>query len=128
MEHMKAVYRRHMSLQGPHVVDHGATARFVAFYFSVMNDRLRELPAADYAVVRYENLLRDPVRTVQSLYERLGLRYTVAYDRALATYVDAVRDYRPNRFDVSPAVHALVRAECGEILERYGYARPSDAV
>ena len=128
MEHMKAVYRWHMSLQGPHVVDHGATARFVAFYFSVMNDRLGELPAADYAVVRYEHLLRDPVRTVQGLYERLGLRYTAAYDRALATYVDAARNHTPNRFDVSPAVHALVRAECGEILERYGYARPSGAV
>ena len=123
MEHMKAVYRGHMSLQGPHVVDHEATARFVAFYFSVMNDRMRELPLAHHAVVRYEHLLRDPVRTVQGLYERLGLRYTAAYDRALATDVDAVRDYTANRFDVSPAVHALVRAECGEILERYGFAR-----
>ena len=88
-----------------------------------MNDRLRELPASHHAVVRYEDLLREPVRTVQGLYERLGLRYTDAYGRALATYVDAVREYRANRFDVSPAVHALVRAECGEILERYGYAR-----
>jgi hypothetical protein len=93
-----------------------------------MNDRLRALPPAHYALVRYEDLLRDPIRTAHGLYDRLGLRYTAAYDRALATYVDAVRDYTPNRFDVSPAVHALVRAECGEILERYGYARPSGAV
>ncbi len=53
MEHMKPVYRRHMSLQGPHIVDLAATARFVSFYFSVMSERLRELPSADHAVVRY---------------------------------------------------------------------------
>jgi hypothetical protein len=123
MEHMKAVYRRHMSLQGPHVVDHAATARFMAFYFSVMSDRLTDLPAADHAVVRYEDLLRNPVRTVRGLYDHLGLPYSAAYDRALAAYVHAVRGHTPNRFDVSPALHALVRAECGEILERYGFAR-----
>jgi len=122
MEHMKAMYRRHMSLQGPHVVDHAATARFMASYFSIMSDRLTELPAADHAVVRYENLVRDPIRTVRGLYDRLGLPYSAAYDRALAAYVRTVRDHAPNRFDVSPAVHALVRAECGEILERYGFA------
>ena len=96
----------------------------MAFYFSVMSDRLSDLPAADHAVVRYEDLLRDPVRTVRGLYDHLGLPYSAAYDRALAAYVHAVRGHAPNRFDVSPAMYALVRAECSEILERYGFARP----
>jgi hypothetical protein len=122
MEHMKAVYRRHMSLQGPHVVDHAGTVRSLAFYFSVMAERLADMPGTHHVVVRYERLLRDPVRTVRDLYERLGLRYTAAYDRALASYVESVRGYTPHRFESSPALAALVRAECADVLEQYGYA------
>jgi hypothetical protein len=127
MEHMKAVYRQHMSLQGPHVVDHAATARFVALYFAVMRERLAELPSADHAMVRYEDLVADPLRTVRDLYERLGLPYSAAYHRALTDYVRAARRHVPNRFEATAAVRALVQTECGEILERYGFGRPDRA-
>ena len=127
MEHMKTVFRRHMSLQGPHVADHRATARFVAFYDAVMTARFRELPSADRALVRYEDLVRHPFATVRSLYERLGLKFSPAYERALAASVDA-RSHEPNRFADDPALSAIVRTECAEVLERHGYARPSGAV
>jgi hypothetical protein len=128
MEHMKAMFRRHMSLQGPHVVDHAATARFLALYVSVMTARLRDLPSADHALVRYEDLVRRPVATVQSIYERLGLKYDSAFDRALTTYAESARSHVPNTFADRPALSALVRTECAEALERYGYARPKRAV
>jgi hypothetical protein len=123
MEHMKTMYRRHMSLQGPHLVDHRATARLLAFYDALMAARQDALPAADQAVVRYEDLVRDPVGTVRGVYERLGLPYTAAYDRALAGYVESVREHARNRFEVAPAVRAVVAAECREMLDRHGYPR-----
>jgi hypothetical protein len=123
MEHMKTMYRRHMSLQGPHVVDHRATARLLARYASVMAARQREMAAADQTEVRYEDLVRDPLGTVRGVYARLRLPYTAAYDRALVRYVESARDHAPNRFEVAPAVRAVVAAECGEMLDRYGYAR-----
>lgn len=128
MEHMKAMFRRHMSLQGPHVVDHAATARFLAFYVSLMTERRRELPSADHALVRYEDLVRRPVATVQSVYERLGLKYDSAFARALTTYAESARSHVPNTFADLPAMSALVRTECAEALERYGYSRPKRAV
>jgi omega-hydroxy-beta-dihydromenaquinone-9 sulfotransferase len=124
MEHMTAVYRRHMSLQGPHVADRVATARFLATYSSLMDARIAELAEREHALVRYEELVQDPIGVVRGVYERLGLAYTPAYDRLLTAYVDSVRGYTPNRFAVVPALDALVRAECGDILERHGYARP----
>jgi hypothetical protein len=127
MEHMKAMFRQHMSLQGPHIVDHVATSRLLALYFAVMHERLAELPAADHALVRYEDLLRDPIRTVQGLYDHLGLPYSAAYHRALIAYADAAREHEPNRFTLSPSARALVEVECGEILARYGFGRRNSA-
>jgi hypothetical protein len=127
MEQMKAAFRRHMSLQGPHRVDHAATARFLAVYDSVMTAQRRELPDTDHALVRYEDLVRHPVATVQRLYERLGLTVSQEYERALAARAEAARAHVPNQFAALPALSALVRAECAEALERYGYARPSRA-
>ena len=128
MEHMKTMFRRHMSLQGPHVVDHAATARFLAFYDSAMTAQLRALPSADRALVRYEDLVRRPVATVRSLYERLGLKGSPAYERALTAYAESARSHVPNRFADDSALSALVRRECAEALERWGYARPSTSV
>jgi hypothetical protein len=114
-----------MSLQGPHVEDHAATARFLAGYLSVMTVELRELPSGVHALVRYEDLVRRPVATVQGVYERLGLKVSPAYERALIAYAETARTHVANRFAERPALSALVRTECAEALERYGYGRSS---
>jgi hypothetical protein len=72
--------------------------------------------------LRYEDLVRDPVGQLRTLYERLELGGFEAMRPRLERYLAGTRDYRTNRYAMTPALREQIRRRWGDVIRRYGYA------
>jgi hypothetical protein len=89
-------------------------------------DRLRYLGRERYAVVRFDDLVRDPSKTVNGIYDRLGLEMSPDYADILDEEAEFARRYR-SRHKYSLEGLGLSRErilnECAEMFDRLGFDR-----
>jgi len=71
--------------------------------------------------VRYEDLVENPVREVQTVYEKLGLGDFGQVRGKVEQYVTRKRDYQPNRHQLEPAIKDEIRRRWAGYFETYGY-------
>jgi hypothetical protein len=72
--------------------------------------------------MRYEDFVRTPVEHMRRLYDQLGLG---GFDEALPkieAHVAGQKDYKTNRFELTPEIESLVSTRWGKQIERYGYS------
>ena len=119
----KNLYGRRMALQAR--VDDGMPmiAKFLSFYFETLERHLTGLREEEHVLVKYEDLVREPVGTVESVYQGLGLTFSATYRAQLTTYLDSLRGYTGNRLELDRDTRALVYNECRHIFRTYGYER-----
>lgn len=80
------------------------------------------LPPDQFHELRYEELVADPLREVSAIYDHLELGGFEQLRPALATYLATLRDYQPNRHEVSPELRAGIVRNCAAMMQRFGYA------
>lgn len=73
-------------------------------------------------VVRYEDLVADPVATVTRVYESLNLGDPGEFLPAVRQYFADRADYQPNRHELPAALRAAIRDKCRGYFERHGYS------
>lgn len=83
------------------------------------------LPAERLCEVRYEELVADPVGTLQRCYEHLGLGDFDRVRPALEQQAESMKRYRTNTYRHDPRLVAEISRRCGGFLDRYGYAAPA---
>jgi hypothetical protein len=81
-----------------------------------------EFQPGQFVEVRYEELVRQPAKTLQSLYAKLGLGDFPLSTPAVLTYLRAMQNHRPNRRTMSPELAGEIQTRCRAVVERYGYA------
>jgi hypothetical protein len=111
-------------------VDRGESLeRYVFAAFAEMHaafERDRATLAADRLYeVRYEDLVVDPVGTLERSYERLGLGDFDRVRPALEQQAEAMKRYRTNTYRHDPRLVAEISDRCRGFLDRYGYAAPA---
>ncbi len=83
---------------------------------------IADLPNGRIAYIRYEDLVADPIREIERLYQTLGLNMTEAFRARLAAYLSGRGDYRLNVYrKPSDTQNAEVEARLGPLLDRWGY-------
>ncbi|MAT70952.1 MAG: hypothetical protein CMJ58_15680 [Planctomycetaceae bacterium] len=88
-----------------------------------LEQRDRELiPAGQYVDVRYEELIAEPIETIRGVYDRFGLDGFEQLRPKLDEYFEAKKDYRRNKHKLPPALAERIQHECGDYVERFGYA------
>jgi hypothetical protein len=75
--------------------------------------------------VRYEELIKDPIGQMRRIYEQLELGEVGEALPALNEYVAARKDYKTNRYEISPEVRARIGRRWRRYIERYGYTLES---
>lgn len=68
---------------------------------SIIRDDLKRLPGNDYCMIRFEDLEDDPVPTVRSALESIGIRLDGNQMGHLNRFTCSVKNYRKNRYDLS---------------------------
>jgi omega-hydroxy-beta-dihydromenaquinone-9 sulfotransferase len=72
--------------------------------------------------VRYENLIADPVGQMRRVYQDLRLGEFNAVQPEIEKYFAGQKDYKTNRYQITPEMRAEVGRRWGDFLQRYGYA------
>jgi omega-hydroxy-beta-dihydromenaquinone-9 sulfotransferase len=72
--------------------------------------------------IRYEDLVREPLPTLEQCYHAIGLSdFTVVRPR-IGDYLSTLSDYRTNEYAISPHGKAAVNEAWGAIFRKWGYA------
>jgi len=119
----KNLYGRRMALQTRVDDDVASIAKFLRFYFETLERNLAGLRDTEHVLVRYEDLVREPLGTVERIYHALGLTFTDGYRQNLIAYVKSLGAYETNRLDLDPDMKDVVYTECRHVFRTYGYER-----
>ena len=123
MMRAKTILGNLLSLQRHQGYDIVSTSKFLAFYFEIMKRNLGLLEPAEYLILRYEDLVKEPLASVKAIYEALGIEYSEKFEEALRAELASFRDYKRNVFEITGEMKEVVYRECQPIFEEFGYAR-----
>jgi len=79
------------------------------------------IPANQFSLVRYEDLVQAPIESMISIYRNLELPVSEAAISHWNQYLDARSDYKTNRYSPPEVLMDRILAECGSFMERFGY-------
>jgi hypothetical protein len=112
-------------LQKPRLddLDDHILTRYREMYDAFFDQRER-IPAGQYCEVGYEELERDPIGVMQSIYTTLDLADFEAVAPTLRTYVDSIAGYKKNEFKpLDPVLRGRIAGEWGRCFDEWGYPK-----
>jgi hypothetical protein len=118
----KSLYRHH-TLQVP---THQHVEAFVIeagqrLYAALERDRF-SVPPNQFYEFRYEDLIADPIKCLERLYQELHLGDFEMARANMERYRDSLKEYQPNRHVIDDRLRNLVETHWGAIIRRYGYS------
>jgi omega-hydroxy-beta-dihydromenaquinone-9 sulfotransferase len=123
----KSVYRAH-GLQQPRFkgLEEFVFCNFLRMH-RAFTDQKHLIPAGNLCEVRYEDLVRDPLGNMSAIYKQLNLGQFDRVRPMLEAYLAGQKDYKTNRFEVSPELRAEISLRWADFMREYGYAADSDS-
>ncbi len=123
----KSLYRAH-SLQRPTFagLEEQVYQTFLRLYERLEEDR-PQIPPGRYHEVRYEQLVKDPINQMRTLYDQLGLDEFEKVQPRLEQYFAEMSGYETNRYELSPEKRAEIGRRWGDVIRRYGYGETAAA-
>jgi hypothetical protein len=80
------------------------------------------IPPGQFSEVRYEELIKSPVEQMQRIYEELQLDGFEKVRPAVENYFADQKDYKTNRYQITPEIKEQITRRWHKYLEKYGYA------
>jgi hypothetical protein len=93
---------------------------FERMYDQFESDRAL-IPEDHFYEIRYEDLITDPLATVERIYERLDLGDFEPARPAMEAYLSQIADYKKNVHQVPEALRTKIEDRCAAYIARYGY-------
>ncbi len=78
--------------------------------------------------LRYEDLTRDPVGQLEAIYEQFGLGGFDEVRPEIDRYLAGVKNYKTNKYQLTPEQEAEITRRWGEVIRQYGYQRTPASV
>jgi hypothetical protein len=103
---------------------------YVVDNFLHMYEKLEEtrslVDSSRFYELRYEDLVREPIKQVRAIYEHLALGDFEQVLPKLKQYMANTADYQTNRYELPPKLHDTITQRWGHVIRRYGYGCDSD--
>jgi hypothetical protein len=96
---------------------------YIKLHESVEAARER-LPGRQFQVLRYEDLVQDPLSQLRDIYRSLELNGFEESQANFTRYLTAHRDHVTNRYLLTDEERLLIQNRWGAIIDRYGYEPP----
>jgi len=75
-----------------------------------------------FCELRYEELVRDPIASMRTVYDQLNLGEFERLLPALEAYVASTTGYETNRYDLPPELRAKIAQRWASFIDKYGYS------
>lgn len=112
--------QRIQSLGDESWLDECVLATFERMYAAFEADR--QLLGEDQLVeLKYEELVQNPLEEVRDVYSRLNLGDFSLIEPELQAHLAAVKNYRPNQYELADDKRQLIATRWAGYIERYGY-------
>ncbi len=82
----------------------------------------KKIGPGQFCEVRYEDLIADPMGQMQRVYAELDLDNFDAVRPGVEAYFAKQKDYKTNRYQMTPELRAQITDRWGDFIEKYGYA------
>jgi omega-hydroxy-beta-dihydromenaquinone-9 sulfotransferase len=76
--------------------------------------------------LRYEDLVRDPIGQLRTIYDHLELGDFEQVLPKLKQCIAETTDYKTNRYELPPELHDTITQRWGHVIRRYGYGCDSE--
>ncbi|HLK58686.1 MAG TPA: sulfotransferase [Chthonomonadaceae bacterium] len=122
--HTNDALRHFTTLQSPTALDWDARIirRMQQMYERFFAER-DLIPSSQFHEIRYEDLDRDPLGEIRTLYERLNLPGHAEMEANLKLYLQSIQGYTKNRFpELSPSLRATLCQAWQPYFDAFGYA------
>ena len=96
-------------------------ATFMDQMLTTIRTDLEKIPENRFTEIGYDELLQDPAAAIRSIYERLNLPYTPAFDQQINELLPEVNRFNKNEFKPSPEEMDTIRKILSNHMEHYGY-------
>ncbi len=90
--------------------------------FEVFEEDRKLIDASRLCVVRYEDLVANPVAQLERIYEELDLGEFEGIRPAIEERISALADYRPNRHELPQELRDQIAERWAAYIEKYGYS------
>lgn len=85
-------------------------------------DQRHLIPPGRLHEVSFDELEQSPMRTIETLYQKLDIPHFASFQPQLQTYVNTLATYRKNRFpDLEPAIRNRLASEWHRTFAEWGY-------
>jgi omega-hydroxy-beta-dihydromenaquinone-9 sulfotransferase len=102
-------------------LDEHVFTTFTRMYETFERDRPL-LGLGQFCEVRYEELVASPVEQMRRVYEELELGEFDTVRPAMEGYFAGKKDYKTNRYQMTPELRAEITRRWGTFIKQYGYA------
>ena len=82
---------------------------------------LEEMPPQDHIDIKYEDFCKDPKGYVKLIYEHLGIDGFEEAKPYFDAYLESQKNYKKNKFELTPRLRDKINAKLGFYFEHYGY-------
>ncbi len=109
-------------LQHPHhrELDEHVFSAFQRMYRG-FNRQRGEIPTDQFCELKYEDLVRNPVGQLRTIYEKLNLGDFESVRPQIEAHVGTQKDYKTNKHELEPELRSEIRRRWSDYFERYGY-------
>jgi hypothetical protein len=81
------------------------------------------LGPGQFCEVRYEELVANPIDQMRRVYDELGLDGFDSVRPGIEAYFAGQKDYKRNRFQMTPEMRAEITRRWDKFFKQYGYAQ-----
>jgi hypothetical protein len=119
---LKSIYPVFGLQWGPRTIDTDEVLRIYKEMYDAYFDDCARVPPGQLIEVAYEELERDPVGQLHTIYEGLSLGDFEVVRPAIESYVGSIADYQKNRYrPLDEPTRHKVAAACARSFEAWGY-------
>ncbi len=96
----------------------------ITYYRELMQAHLAQrasLSAGDLIEIHFEDLVKNPMKTLETLYQRLDLEFSPEAREKVRAHLDATSHHKAKRHEISPELEARLRSEWDFAFEHWGY-------
>ncbi len=96
-------------------------AVFMNKYLNKTREYLRGLPDNKYIELKFEDFENDPVKSIKSVYEHFGFKYSKNLENKMNDYLKELGDYRKNKYCLTDNEKEIIESELRDHMIYYNY-------
>lgn len=110
----------HLQAPDPGLIEETILSWYEELFLLLERDRKLVSPE-NYTEIRFEDLEKFPRQTLEKIYEDLGLEDFGPFWLNASSYLDSLKDYQKNSFELDAGTRKMVSRRWRESFTRYGY-------